>query len=120
VAAFMAGQLITGNALNYLLSGKSIYQNQPQNRNRIEIDPRWPVGRVAYEAMKAIDPSSVKGIDLATGVNTKTGTPLTWENPPPARPSRSRKAPGPRTSVIRLRRTSQPASRRSWPVTPLR
>src|SRR5262249_12046941 len=38
--AFLAGQQVTGNMLNYLLSGKSIYQNQPQNRNRIEIDPR--------------------------------------------------------------------------------
>src|SRR5262249_32191019 len=79
--AFLAGQQVTGNMLNYLLSGKSIYQNQPQNRNRIEIDPRWPTGRIAYEAMKGVDPEAVRGIDIHTGVNTKTGAPLTWENP---------------------------------------
>lgn len=83
MVAMLAGQQITGNAMNYLLSGHSLYQNQPQNRNRIEIDPSNPYspGRMVYDALHGVDPALVAGVDPDTGVNPKNGAPLTWENP---------------------------------------
>jgi hypothetical protein len=83
IPAMLAGQQITGNALNYLLSGHSIYQNQPQNRNRIEIDPSNPFspGRIAYDVLHTTDPAITQGVDPNTGLNPKNGAPLTWENP---------------------------------------
>ena len=66
MAAF-AFQKVTGNALNYALSGHYQWENQPGNQDRLEMDRFFPVElqqRVARERL-GVEPDVVPGGHLA-------------------------------------------------------
>ena len=69
--AAVAFQQLTANALNLLLSGHTIYQNDPGNWGKVEITAPW--------AIAALNAAGL-GIDPKTGRDAK-GRKLTMENP---------------------------------------
>jgi hypothetical protein len=73
LAAVMFQQL-SANALNMVLAGHTIYQNDPSNWGKIEITAPW--------AIEMLNATALKGnpIDPKTGRDAK-GAKLTWENP---------------------------------------
>lgn len=67
-------QQMTANALNLMLSGHTIYQNDPGNWGKVEVTAPWAVG-----VLNRI-PKLNLGIDPKTGRNAK-GQKLAMENP---------------------------------------
>ena len=69
--AAVAFQQLSANALNLMMSGHTIYQNDPGNWGKVEITAPWAVNALNVAHL---------GIDPKTGRNAK-GQKLTMENP---------------------------------------
>lgn len=75
ISAAFAFQKLTGNALNYMMSGHLQNQNQPGSQDKVEI--------ARPEILSMLKDVGVlpAGIDPQTGIDSKTGGIYTMENP---------------------------------------